>query len=318
MYSKILEGSHILNSQTYKNLHQNSLPGANNIKHLFFNWESTVVFSQAAAVSSLESWLSGRQRRLQSNRHMCVLLKRILAVFWVIVDAMATLWAHLYFTVQFYSAWHLTCCPTDLSQCCAHTVAYSQTHTNTLKVHLNNSFKKISPLSYLLCHFLSFKENQTDLLGLTFLKVYTQGQTSPSFHFLLLTSAFILLSTLLTGQRCVCSLGCVCFASLSLPENSGGVLAGAQPQAGRYFVVTGTEWLGNSRASSGQPKPPAVTGSQLTPAPRAGPHGWSPGNRDVWFCLGLSFSQGRGGDWSTTGVWNRRKLVQGSEMVIIT
>lgn len=135
---------------------------------------------------------------------------------------------------------------------------------------------------------------------------------SPSSHFVFLTFPFLLsrhtLDTLLTGQWCVCCLRCIRFASLSLPEDGGVVLAGAQPWAGRCLVVTGTEGLGNSRASSGQPQPPAVTGSQLTTAPRAGTQGRSPGNWNVWFCLGRNFSQGRWRDWSTAGIWKQYEI----------
>lgn len=136
-------------------------------------------------------------------------------------------------------------------------------------------FFKISPLSYIICHYASFREKMIN---------DSLVWTSSAFHFLL-TSAFILLDTLLIGQWCIRCLRCTCFTSFSLPEDRGGVLVGAQPQAGLCFMVTRTEWLGNSRACSSQPKPPAMTGSQLATAPRARAHGWSPGNRDVWLCF---------------------------------
>lgn len=163
------------------------------------------------------------------------------------------------------------------------------------------------PLFYLpsFCRFPFLRKIWINgMLLWAFQKLYTGRHI---YHFPLLTSAFILLDTLLTCQWCVCCLWCTCFASLSLPEDSWVVMAGAQPQARWCFVVTVTEWLGNPRAPSGQPKPPTVTGSQLTTAPWARAHGWSPGNWDVWLCL----SHGRGRYWCTAGVWNCMKLIQG-------
>lgn len=129
-------------------------------------------------------------------------------------------------------------------------------------------------------------------------EVFESVSTSSLIHFLHLTSAFIRLDTLLTVQRCVC----VCFASLSLPEDTGAAVVRAYPQEGRCFVVPRTEGLGDSRASSGQSKTPTVTGSQFTTGPAARARGWSPGSRDVLLCLGRSLSQGRGRDGSTAGV----------------
>lgn len=131
--------------------------------------------------------------------------------------------------------------------------------------------------------------------------VWKCTHTSSSSLLLLLTSAFILLDTLLTAHWCVCRLGCIRFALLSFPQDAGAVLVGVQPQAGQRLVVTGTEWLRNPGAPSGQPESPTVTWSQLATASWAGATDWSPRNRDVRLC----FSHGRGRDWSAAGVWNR-------------
>lgn len=272
-------------------MHQNSLPGAYDIQQwivFYFSWEMAVVPSQALVMSSLECWLSRGHRRSQSSRHMHVLLKTFLTVLWVIAETQPVS-RQFCFTAHFL--FQLVIPHRTLAG------------PNNTAEHLFEKEK------------LFFKKSLTIVLmtysfPLDPIRLNTDAHTAPSFHFLLLTSAFVLLRTLLTAQRCSR------LARLSLPEDSGGVLAGAQPQPRRSFVVAGTEWLGHAGAPSGQAQPPAVTGaSQLPPPPGAGAQGRSPRSWDVLSAFCLPHGRGRGG--STAGVWHRENDVRFWHLLVL-